>query len=214
MSLRQGLTHYLGLAIFAASLVLASAPLLGAPWERRTVLLLVWGAIGYLAVAAVEVLRTRDLKPVAMRQSPSAAATPVETDDFAGLTEEALKHLRTPAKLARCALANRLPHVLAQAHAASAKPHSVPTPLEKARLLRGIIEESMETLRQASGDEPGALQYAILYSEYVVGLPNRAIMTRLNIGEGTLYRKRKDGIGALGGELHARESRALELASK
>ena len=213
MSLRQGLTHNLGLAIFGATLVLASAPLLGAPWERRTVLLLVWGAIGYLSIAAVEVLRTRDVKPIAARAS-SPAATPVETDDFARLTEEALKYLRTPAELARCALSNRLPHVLAQANMASATPHTVPTPLEKARLLRGIIEESLETLRQASGDEPGALQYAILYAEYAIGLPNRAIMTRLSIGEGTLYRKRKDGISALASELYARESRALELASK
>jgi len=213
VSLRQGLTHNLGLAIFGASLVLASAPLLGAPWERRTVLLLVWGVIGYLAIAAVEMLRTRDVKPVVMLASPTAA-TPVETDDFARLTEEALKLLRTPSELARCTLANRVPHVLTQAHAASATPDSVPTPLEKARLLRGIIEESMETLRLASGDEPGALQYAILHSEYVLGLPNGAIMTRHSVSESTFHRSRRAGVRALASELFARESRLKELDPK
>jgi hypothetical protein len=213
LSLRQGLTHSLGLAIFLASLVLASAPLLGAPWEKRTVLLLVWGAMGYLAIAAIEALRTPWVKPALVPPSQSAA-TPVGVDDFARLTEEALKYLRTPAELQRCGLADRLPHVLAQARAASATPDNVPTPLEKARLLRGIIEESMEALRLASGDEPGALQYAILHSEYVLGLPNSAIMTRHSISEGTFHRRRRDGVRALAGELYARESRALELASK
>ena len=193
--------------------MLAVAPLLGAPWTDRTVLLLAWGAMAYLVVAAVVVLRSRNAKPVA-RLAGAPEGTNDGSDELARFTEEALRHLRTPADLARCALADRLPNVLAQAHAASSSPGNVPTPLEKARLLRGVIEESMETLRLASGDEPGALQYAILHSEYVLGLPNGAIMSRHSVSESTFHRSRRAGVRALASELYARESRLLELAAK
>jgi hypothetical protein len=193
--------------------MLAGAPLIGAPWADRSVPLLAWGISTYLVVTAVVVLRNRNAKPVT---TPASAPEAINDgpEDLARLTEEALKYLRAPAQLARCALANRIPNVLAQAHAASVSPGSMPTPLEKARLLRSVIEESMETLRLASGDEPGALQYAILHSEYVLGLPNGAIMSRHSVSESTFHRSRRAGVRALASELQARESRLVQIASK
>jgi hypothetical protein len=188
-------------------------PLAGAPWADRTVFLLAWGTLTYLVVAAMVVLRSREARPSA-QPSGTPETTNDGPEDLARMTEEALRHLRTPADLARCALADCLPSILAQAHAASNSPESVPTPLEKARLLRGVIEESMETLRLASGDEPGALQYAILHSEYVLGLPNGAIMSRHSVSESTFHRSRRAGVRALANELYARELRLREFAPK
>ena len=71
---------------------------------------------------------------------------------------------------------------------------------------RKHIEASLEKMKLAAVGEPEALQYAILHGEYVLGLPNTAIMARHNVSESSFHRTRRAGVRALAAELQARES--------
>ncbi len=50
------------------------------------------------------------------------------------------------------------------------------------------------------------MQYHILREEYVQGLPNKHIMTRHSISEGTFHRNRREAITILARELEEQES--------
>jgi len=134
------------------------------------------------------------------------------------LTEEALRRLNNPAALARCDLLVRLPGTVAAA--AETKGMSSPealTPLQRAQLLRESLLQAIERLKPA-GDagpllSPGAVQYEILREEYLLGRPNKQIMTRLNVSESTFHRNRRDAIAILARELANQEPRLLGTAS-
>jgi hypothetical protein len=216
MMWRYGLRHPLGLGLLGASLALALLSTLGGPWRDRELWLALTGVVAYTAVTATVALRRpTELRPpqsTLSRTQNSAAPTtaPAQSSDAAPdwvrCTEEALRHLREPAALAKCQLAQLLPGSLALARGPSESPSSAITPLERAQLLRAVLEASMEKLRLAASSEPAALEYEILRSEYVVGLPNTAIMTRYSVSEGSFHRRRRSGVQALAAELQARES--------
>ena len=203
----KGLTHPLALGVLAASLMLAAASTLGGPWRDRELWLTLWGVLTSLAVASIVAFQ-RPAAPSEVVETPAVPVAPssLPTHDLSHLTEEALRHLRAPASLAKCELARRLPASLAMTRAASPSSSASATPLETAQHLRKLIEAAMEKLRLSAEDEPAALQYAVLHSEYVLGLPNVAIMSRHSISESTFHRTRRAGIRALAGELEAMES--------
>jgi hypothetical protein len=144
----------------------------------------------------------------------------VSAAHLARLTQAALRCLNAPAALADCGLAERLPRTIAAFYRSSmgltnqlaegAPMLSVPTPLEKARALRTALVEAVERLKPADEGDPGApaaLQYHILHDEYVLGRPNKQIMTRRGISEGTFHRNRREAVAILSRELARQEER-------
>ena len=126
------------------------------------------------------------------------------------LTEQALRRLNTPASLARCGLVQRLPRTLVQAQALHGGDGSSDlTPLQQAQALRETLTAAIERLKPSELDQaastPGALQYLILRQEYLLGLPNKQIMIRHSISEGTFHRNRREASRILAGELGRQE---------
>ena len=205
MPISRALRHPLAVGLLAGSLLLAFAPLLGASWHDRTVWFVVWGAIAYVAVVAVLAGQRPAVRKV-RTPGPNDSGSDAQSD-LTHLTEEALRYLRTPATLATCGLVQQLPLSLTRAHVSSGSASSQPTPLETARLLRGLIEESMDGLKLTAGKEPAVLQYSILHAEYIQGIPNSLIMSRHNVSESTFHRSRRAGVRAIANDLAAREAR-------
>jgi hypothetical protein len=141
----------------------------------------------------------------------------VSAEHDARLTQEALRRLNAPAGLATCGLIERLPRTLAHIRAREAAQAgnglavpAEPTPLEQARALRTAVVEAVERLRPADPNDPGApaaLQYHILHEAYVLGRPNKQIMARRGISEGTFHRNRREAVGVLARELIGQEER-------
>lgn len=120
---------------------------------------------------------------------------------FARLTEQALRSLNNPGALARAKLLDRLPRSLAAEG-------DLVTPLLQAQALRNVIAAAIERLKIADDagiSSPAALQYNILREEYLQGMPNRQIMTRHSISEGTFHRNRRQAIALLAQELSRHE---------
>ncbi|HEX5839401.1 MAG TPA: hypothetical protein VFY26_16310 [Anaerolineales bacterium] len=74
--------------------------------------------------------------------------------------------------------------------------------VERGKQLQGILAESIEALRPAGARPPEPLprvwySYAVLHDAYVEGVPNREIMARLYISEGTFNRTRRNAIRGL-----------------
>jgi hypothetical protein len=124
------------------------------------------------------------------------------------LTQDALRKLNTPSSLARCGLLSRLPQTISRLLSERQDP-SAATPLEQAQALRECLVAAIERLKPPAGStspgDPGALQYNILREEYVLGLPNKQIMVRHSISEGTFHRNRRQAISALAQELSRQE---------
>jgi hypothetical protein len=120
--------------------------------------------------------------------------------DLVKSVEEALRKLADVSFLGRSPLADIL-NVPGQTH------------LERGQALRDRLLELLKVLRPA-GDRPGEPlprawhSYAILYDAYVEDVPNREIMARLYISEGTFNRTRRKAIRAL-----ARSIREMEVGS-
>ena len=156
-----------------------------------------------------------DLGPLLDRAQADLAE--VSARHLARLVEEALRALNRPAVLAQCRLAVRLPRTLA-AHRGEDPAAGPPAPLEQARILRAVLVEEIERLRPAgSAAKPGdpvALQHLILRDEYVLEKPNKQIMIRHSLSEGTFNRNRREAILGLARELGEWETRlARELAA-
>lgn len=132
------------------------------------------------------------------------------------LTEQALRALNNPAVLARAKLIDRLPLSLEADRAARGEgdPLTV-TPLGQAQVLRNVVGAAVERLKisdDAGINSPAALQYHILREEYLQGLPNKQIMTRHSISEGTFHRNRRAAITLLAQELGPHEERLKKVS--
>jgi hypothetical protein len=133
----------------------------------------------------------------------------VSEEHLARLTGEALRRLNNPAALAECGLIGRVPRTLA-ARAGGGDPTTVETtPLGRARAVRELLVEAIERLKppdpDLARDAPAALQHGILREEYVLGMPNKQIMTRRGISESTFHRNRRAAIAILARELAKQE---------
>lgn len=109
--------------------------------------------------------------------------------DFIKAVEEGLRHLSDYITLGQSPLADKL-GVQAESH------------IERGRELQKIIVTSIELLRPADKRPPEPLprvwyNHAVLHDAYVEGVPNREIMARLYISEGTFNRTRRNAIRGL-----------------
>jgi hypothetical protein len=114
----------------------------------------------------------------------------VQTDEeFIKLVEEALRHLPDTVTLGQSPLAQRIP-IKAQSH------------VERGKQLQELLTRSIEAFKPAEKRPPEPLprvwyNHAVLYDAYVEGVPNREIMARLYISEGTFHRTRRNAIRGL-----------------
>jgi hypothetical protein len=90
---------------------------------------------------------------------------------------------------------------------------STGTPLERAARLRHELEQAIERLRPPGArPSPGTsvlggwLHYLVLREAYVDGRPNKQIMQRYALSEGTFHRARRRAIDALASDLSATHS--------
>jgi hypothetical protein len=121
--------------------------------------------------------------------------------DLRVLVEGALRHLNDLPTLSEHPLLAELPG-LAEAGGA---------PLDRAAQLRNLLEQAIERLRP-SGARPspgssavgGWLHYLVLKEAYVDGRPNKQIMQRYALSEGTFHRSRRRAIDAVATDVASR----------
>jgi hypothetical protein len=109
--------------------------------------------------------------------------------EFIKIVEEGLRHFSDYIVLGQSALADKL-NIKAGSH------------IERGRELQKVMLDSIELLRPAEKRPPEPLprvwyNHAVLHDAYVEGVPNREIMARLYISEGTFNRTRRNAIRGL-----------------
>ncbi len=135
----------------------------------------------------VEAASATELKSVTSEMLVSMSAHPDE--EFIRMVEEALRHLPDAITLGQSALAEKMPF-RAESH------------IERGKRLQEILTVSIEAFRPSEKRPPEPLprvwrNHAVLYDAYVEGVPNREIMARLYISEGTFNRTRRNAIRGL-----------------
>ena len=114
----------------------------------------------------------------------------VKTDEeFIRMVEDALRHLPDTVTLGQSALAGKI-FIKGASH------------IERGKQLQELLTGSIEAFRPADKRPPEPLprvwyNHAVLYDAYVEGVPNREIMARLYISEGTFHRTRRNAIRGL-----------------
>ena len=108
---------------------------------------------------------------------------------FIKLVEDALRHLPDTITLGQSPLADRLGIQNG-------------TNIERGKQLQQLLSDSIESLKPAETRPPEPLpriwyNHAVLYDAYMEGVPNREIMARLYISEGTFNRTRRNAIRGL-----------------
>jgi hypothetical protein len=109
--------------------------------------------------------------------------------DFIKIVEESLRNLPDYIALGQCPLANKLA-IKGESH------------IERGKQLQQLLIESIESLKP-EGKRPAEplprfwYNHAVLYDAYVEGVPNREIMARLYISEGTFNRTRRNALRGL-----------------
>ena len=157
-----------------------------------------------LAATARSAPLTPDLD--ALLATAQAEIVEISADHLVRLTEEALRRINRPGALAQCDLIGRLPHSLdaSRARATAATPTAA-TPLDQAKRLRELLTTAIERMKPVDRSAVAALQYLILREEYVLDLPNKQIISRHGISEGTFHRQRREAIAVLSQELRQQE---------
>ncbi len=115
--------------------------------------------------------------------------------EFVGHVEDALRHLRDITYLGE----HPLSHLQVVARRLNA---TATTNLDRGKALKEALLEALNKLRPAETPEPKQpgsewYPYLILREAYVVDVPNREIMARLYISEGTFNRTRRRAIRAV-----------------
>jgi hypothetical protein len=121
------------------------------------------------------------------------------------VVEGALRHLNDMPTLSQHPLLGRTPST-----AGSNRPAA-----EAATLLRGDLVQAIERLRPStprpspgnSNGPGGWLHFLVLYEAYVEGRPNKQIMQRYYLSEGTFHRARRGAIDTLARDLAQRTAR-------
>jgi len=117
------------------------------------------------------------------------------------LVESALRHLNDAPTLSSHPLLDRL-----------GRDDDATTPLERAARLRACLVEAIDRLhppgpRPPPGASAGTgpwLHHLVLYEAYVEGRPNKQVMQRYHLSEGTFHRARRRAIDAIAADLAAR----------
>ena len=143
------------------------------------------------------------LARLAESQPARRAAEPAQAS--AKMIEDALRNLSSFAYLGE--------HPLAEWKLVSGRlPKAAPTFLDRGKAVYGVLAEAIEKLRpegRPPGDPPPRewYPYLILRDAYLEDVPNRDIMARLYISEGTFNRTRRAALQAV-----ARSLEEMELA--
>jgi len=139
------------------------------------------------------------------------ASAPIESSDFVGLLEEALRRLNNLGLLAQCGLMQRLPWTLRYAlHDRLNGQATEASPLELANALHTTLIGAIDRLKPPDRQDaaaPESLQYHIIHDEYVADRATKDIMLRYNISESTLHRYRRQAIEVIAGDLMKQEQR-------
>jgi len=109
--------------------------------------------------------------------------------EFIKLVEEALRHLPDVITLGQSSLADKM-EITAETH------------VERGKQLQELLMDSIELLKPEEERPSEPLpriwyNHAVLYDAYVEGVPNREIMARLYISEGTFNRTRRNALKGL-----------------
>ncbi len=139
---------------------------------------------------------------------PEDAATGALAAHARDWVEEALRHLHDVAYLGRQPLAD-----LAAVQAGLDPAAGTITHLDRGQAVRSLLEALIDRLRPAGPlpPEPYPAEwrlYAVLHAAYVEGQPNREVMARLYIGEGTFHRARRQALDAVAVALEEVEAEA------
>ncbi len=117
------------------------------------------------------------------------------------LVEGALRHLNDLPALSQHPLLGELPQIASLDS----------TPLERAAGLRNFLDQAIERLRPGGArPAPGSsavggwLHYLILKEAYVDGRPNKQVMQRYLLSEGTFHRARRRAIDAVASDVASR----------
>lgn len=106
--------------------------------------------------------------------------------DFIKIVEDSLRHLPDVLMLGQSPLAEKM-GIRGESH------------VERGKRLQQLLTESIEAFRPAEKRPPEPLprvwyNHAVLHDAYVEGVPNREIMSRLYISEGTFNRTRRNAL--------------------
>jgi hypothetical protein len=157
--------------------------------------------------ALVDVRETVD--EILRERTAEAEAAPRETE-LRVLVEGALRHLNDLPALSQHPLLAELPTTA----------DTMAPPLERAAQLRRELEQAIERLRPGgarpspgSGNIGGWLHYLVIKEAYGDGRPNKQVMQRYALSEGTFHRARRRAIDALATDLAQRSSYARAAES-
>jgi hypothetical protein len=128
-----------------------------------------------------------------------AAISANSDSEFIKTVEEALRHLSDYITLGQSSLADHM-NITADSQ------------IECGKQLNKLLIDSIESLRPAEKRPPEPLprvwySYAVLHDAYVEGVPNREIMARLYISEGTFNRTRRNALRGLARLLSERKNK-------
>ena len=128
-----------------------------------------------------------ELKSVSGKMMDAISANADE--DFIRIVEDALRHLTDTIALGGSPLAEMMPL-------------EGGSQIERGKQLQKVLVDSIESLKPAEKRPPEPLprvwyNHAVLYDAYMEGVPNREIMARLYISEGTFNRTRRNAIRGL-----------------
>jgi len=127
-----------------------------------------------------------------LNSATSTMLDSISTDpdnDFIKIVEEALRHLPDAITLGQSTLAEKI-SIKGESH------------IERGKQLQELLTGAIESLRPAEKRPPEPLprvwyNHAVLHDAYVEGVPNREIMARLYISEGTFNRTRRNALRGL-----------------
>jgi hypothetical protein len=210
MNWRAGVFHPTGLIVLVGSLLLTFAGTIDGGWAGREAWLFLWGLASFAAIVCFVARRERAVPTPAnpsdqiMKVAAQEAITPAGEKDFEQAVEAALRHISAPGTLVNNPLMTLLPRTIGAAWRESGK-LATPTPLEKAQLLRSILEASIERLKPSRGEQTSN-QYIVLFEHYLSGRPAAFTMTRHDMTERTYYRHQSAAIRAVATDLMAQEA--------
>jgi len=159
-----------------------------------------------------QILRERGAEANAADTGGGATGEPSGngTTDLRVLVEGALRHLNDLPALSQHALLAELPLAA----------DSSGSPLERAARLRNEVDQAIERLRPPGArPSPGTsvlggwLHYLVLKEAYADGRPNKQVMQRYVLSEGTFHRARRSAIDAVALDLAQRAANASPSSS-
>jgi hypothetical protein len=145
-------------------------------------------------------MQANELNSVTEEMIAAMAANP--DSEFIKIVEEGLRHVSDYIALGQLPLAGKL-NITGE------------TRIDCGKQLHQILIEAIESLRPAGMRPPEPLpriwySYAILHDAYIQGVPNREIMARLYISEGTFNRTRRNALRGLARLLTEKQKRTLD----